>query len=284
MAGYRIDPLTGDRVVVVASRQGRPNQPDADCPFCPGGSEAPEPYQVRAFPNRWPSMPGEVCEVVLYTPDHDASFGSLDPDQAEKVVDLWAQRSAALGARPDVGYVLVFENRGAEVGATISHPHGQIYGFDEVPPRAAIELERGQAEPALGPDAPGDRLVCRSGSWRAWVPWAAGWPYSLVVAPSEPVPDLPSADRRSRRDLATTLVDALGRLDRLFDAPMPYLLWIHQRPFDDRSWPGAWVHVHVAPQWRGPALPRYVASGELGSGILFNPVDPVDASRALRDA
>jgi UDPglucose--hexose-1-phosphate uridylyltransferase len=284
VSGARVDPLTGEVVRVVASRQDRPNLPTDACPFCPGGVEAPEPYRVRAFPNRWPAMPDDTCEVVLYSPDHDASLGTLDPDQATALVDLWAERSAALGGRPDVAYVLVFENRGAEVGATISHPHGQIYAFDDVPPVPRQELEHGDAAAALGSDAPGDRLVTSAGSVRAWVPLAAGWPYSLVIAPETAVPDLPSLEPDGRQDVAAVLVDAVARLDRLFAGPMPYLMWFHQRPFDGARWPGAWLHAHLAPQLRGPTTPRYVASGELGSGVLFNPVDPVDAARALREA
>jgi UDPglucose--hexose-1-phosphate uridylyltransferase len=70
----RIDPVHGTRVHVVGARQGRPNLPSSGCPFCVGGIEAPEPYDVRWFPNRWPAMPGERCEVILYTSDHDATF------------------------------------------------------------------------------------------------------------------------------------------------------------------------------------------------------------------
>ena len=80
------------------------------------GLEAPRPYDVRWFPNRWPALPGGVCEVVLYTADHDATFWSLGQDGIDAVVRLWAQRSAALAALPNVAYVQVFENRGAEVG------------------------------------------------------------------------------------------------------------------------------------------------------------------------
>jgi UDPglucose--hexose-1-phosphate uridylyltransferase len=280
----RIDPLTGQPAFIAASRQGRPNLPAAGCPFCPGGIEAPDPYQVRWFPNRWPPLPDGRAEVVLYSPVHDASFWSLGVDGARRVVDLWAERTAALGRRDDVAYVLVFENRGPEVGATIAHPHGQIYAFDVVPPGPARELER--AEPgglAIGAEgADGERLVSAQRAWRAWVPWAAGWPYELLVAPEEPVPDLPSLDDAGRDDLAAVLVDALARLDALFDAPMPYMLWIHQRPTDGSGWPSAWVHVHIAPLLRSAATPRFVAAGELGSQILFNPIDPVEAAAALR--
>lgn len=281
----RTDPLTGDRTRIVASRQGRPNLPATDCPFCPGGLEAPEPYTVRAVANRWPPFPGDRAEIVLYTPRHEAAFGELSSGEARDVVDLWAERTEALGARDDVAYVLVFENRGPEVGATIDHPHGQIYAFDTVPPRAWSELTTGDAWAALGPDAPGDRLVASAcGGWRAWVPWAATWPYELVLAPDTVIADLPSLDDRGRSGLGDLLVDVVGRLDRLFDAPMPLMSWFHQRPFDGGEWPGSWLHLHVAPLWRGPGLVRFVAAGELGSQVSFNPVDPDRAAQALREA
>ena len=103
----RVDTLTGDVVQVVAARQDRPNLPPTDdCPFCVGGIEAPVPYEAKVFPNRWPPLPDDRCEIVLYTPVHDATFAELGRDGARRVVDLWAQRTAALGARPDVDYVL----------------------------------------------------------------------------------------------------------------------------------------------------------------------------------
>jgi UDPglucose--hexose-1-phosphate uridylyltransferase len=273
----RVDVHTGARVYVVRSRQDRPNLPDDGCPFCPGGLEAPEPYDVRWFPNRWPPLPGERCEMILYTSRHDATFWSLGTSGARKVVDLWAERSAALGARADVDYVLVFENRGAEVGATISHPHGQIYAFGFVPEAPARELAR---EGRLG--EPGDRIVATARGWRAWVPEAATHPYALLLAPDEQVPDLPSLGDAERDGLARLLVDVLERLDRLFEAPAPYMLWIHQRPFDGRDWPDARLHVEIVCPWRAPGVPRHVAAGELGSGVYFNPVAPEDAARHLR--
>jgi UDPglucose--hexose-1-phosphate uridylyltransferase len=157
LPGLRMDPLTRRPTVIVGSRQGRPNLPSVGCPFCPGGLEAPEPYDVRWFPNRWPAMPGGRCEMVLYTPDHDAEFWTLGRSGDRKVVDLWAERTAALGSRDDVDYVLVFENRGPEVGATIPHPHGQIYAYPEVPPEPLRELVDGVPRPAAPEDAP---LAC----------------------------------------------------------------------------------------------------------------------------
>ena len=279
----RVDPRSGAAVWVAGSRQTRPNLPDAGCPFCPGGLEAPEPYEVRWFTNRWPSMPADRCEVILYTPDHDATFASLGVTGARRVVDLWAERTSTLGARDDVDYVLPFENRGPEVGATISHPHGQLYAFDRVPAAPARELAADGCV-VCGSLAGDDRLVTSVGGWRAVVPFAARWPFELLVAPVAHQPDLPSLRGAARDGLAGVLVDVLGRLDRLFDAPMPYMLWVHQRPTDGGDWPTAHVHVEIAPLYRAPGTQRFVAAGELGSGEFFNPVVPEEAAARLRDA
>jgi UDPglucose--hexose-1-phosphate uridylyltransferase len=286
VTGFVQDPLTGRPTVIVGSRQDRPNRPETGtCPFCPGGIEAPGPYDVRWFVNRWPAMPDDRCEIVLYTAEHDATFWSLGVDGARRVVDVWAERTAALGARPDVAYALVFENRGAEVGATIPHPHGQIYAFDHVPPAPREELLRATAGPCpLCVEPPDELVVATSGTWRAHVPAAAGWPYELLVAPADHLPDLPGTGADARHALAAVLVDVLGRLDRLFRAPMPYMLWMHQRPTDGAQWRGAHLHLHVAPFLRAPGTPRYVAAGELGSGVHFNPVPPERAAADLRRA
>jgi len=286
MSDDRIDELSGARVVVAGSRQHRPNRPgSAACPFCVGGLEAPEPYEVRAFPNRWPSFPDGRCEVVLYTPEHDLTFPALGVDGARRVVDLWADRTAALGARDDVAYVLVFENRGEEVGATIAHPHGQIYAYDQVPDAPLTELRRadGGSCPLCVP-ADDALTVTTASGWRAWVPQASAYPYALLLSPDVHRPDLPGLDGPQRDGLAAVLVDALGRLDRLFDAPLPYMLWIHQRPTDGGAWPKAHVHVHVVSPMRSPGVQRYVAAAELGSGAYVNPVVPEDAAAALRGA
>ncbi len=280
---WRTDPLTGIEVAITRSRQDRPNRPTDRCPFCVGGVEAPEPYRVKAFKNRWPSFPDDRCEVVLYAPDHDATLPELAHDHRRAVIDLWAERSEALGARPDLTYVLVFENHGAEVGATIAHPHGQIYAYPTVPELPARELARLAAGHRLLEDRPELVVVERDG-WRAWVPAAAVYPHSMRLAPLEPVPDLPSLDDAGRDGLTSVLGEALRRLAGVFDPPMPYLFWIHQRPFDGGDWPGARLHVEVVGPHRSPGTMRYVAGAELGSGAYLNPLDPEEAAANLRAA
>jgi UDPglucose--hexose-1-phosphate uridylyltransferase len=309
----RRDPLTHEWVNVVGHRQDRPNLPESGCPFCVGGLEAPDAYDVRWFPNRWPALaPTEgfdapdadpdaakrlpavgASEVVLFSSEHDASLATLPHQQVRRVVDLWAARTQDLLARPEVEYVLVFENRGREVGATIDHPHGQIYGYPFVPPvpakEAAVTRERGCgvcAEVATELDV-GARIVAEHGEWLAYVPYSSAYPYGMRFSPRAHVPSLSSLTGRSRDDLAALLQDALGRYDRLWPAPsahylFPYLLWFHQAPSTGgREWH---LHAHTAPPLRAPGVQRYVASGELGSGTLANPVLPETAARELRDA
>ncbi len=278
MAELRTDPTLGTRVHVVGTRQGRPNLPSSGCPFCVGGIEAPEPYEVRWFANRWPAMEGERCEVVLYTPDHDATFWSLGVDGARRVIDLWAERTEQLGARDDVDFVLVFENRGPEVGATIAHPHGQIYAYDHVPERPGRRLAAGWR-----PDpAPGERLVAEHGQWRAWVPWAPTFPVELAIAPTVQRHGLGDCDDRDRDTLAGLLVDVLERLDRLYQQPIPYMMWLNQRPTVAEGHDDAWFNIELVSPWRRAGVPRFIAAAEVACHEYFNPVIPEQLAEQLR--
>jgi UDPglucose--hexose-1-phosphate uridylyltransferase len=305
----RLDPLTREWVAIVADRQDRPNlapagaDPPSGCPFCVGGIEAPDPYTVRVFENRWPPFsPGDpidvdgaltrasgfvslpargAAEVVLYSPEHSGSLATIGVAGARRVVDLWAERTQALLARPEVEYVLVFESRGALVGATIPHPHGQIYGLPFVPPvprrEAQVAAEHGCPVCAALADetADGARVVRDDGGWVTYVPFASSYPFGVMVAPHAHDDGLPELGDSSRDGLAAALVDIVNRYDRLFDREMPYLMWVHH---------GVHVHVHFAPPMRSAETQRYVASGEVGTGTFGNPVAPETAAEALRRA
>lgn len=277
-ADRRTDPHLGTIVHVVGTRQARPNLPSKGCPFCPGGREAPDPYDVRWFSNRWPAMPGHRCEVVLYTSRHDATLASLGVTGVRKVVDLWAERTAVLAARHDVDYVLVFENRGREVGATIDHPHGQIYAYDHIPSRPG-RLFRAPWSPD---EHPRDRHVATVGSWTAAVPYAATYPIAVTMAPATKVPHLPGLDDVGRHDLAALLVDVLGRLDRLYDRPLPYMMWLNQRPADGGPWPDAWLSLEIVSPWRSAGVARFIAAAEVACEEYFNPVIPEVLAEQLR--
>lgn len=278
----RIDPLTGACVVVTPWRQHRPNLPGGSCPFCPGGLEAPGPYDVLHIPNRWPALPGGRHEVILHSPDHDSSFPALGGRRSARVVELWSARTAALGSREDVGYVFVFENRGRMIGSTIDHPHSQIMAFREIPPIPRAELSKSECGLCTNP---GDRLmIIRGPEWRASVPWAPSWPYEMLIAPHGHVADLPVAGPRLRAGLAEILVGCLTRLERLFGRDTPYMLWVHQLPARGGDWPTAHLHLHLAPALRAQGVRRHLASAELGAGVFFDPVDPLEAAAQLRSA
>ena len=148
MSELRFNELRGEQVVYAAHRQDRTYKPAAEeCPFCPtrpGGpaTEIPaETFEIAVFENRFPLFSGSqgAAEVVVYTPEYEGSFGTLSAQRAEDVVWVWRERYRELGARPDVEYVLIFENRGEVVGTTLHHPHGQVYGYPFVPPVAEAE-------------------------------------------------------------------------------------------------------------------------------------------------
>jgi UDPglucose--hexose-1-phosphate uridylyltransferase len=320
---FRYDPHLDQWVNIVGHRQGRPLHPaDDDCPFCPGGLEAPEDFDVRWFPNRWPALtPGAAVrlgsfgaeisvdsfpvlpvpasgatEVVLYSPNHHGSLASLGQAQVRKVVDLWAERTAELLARPEVEYVLIFESRGEEVGATIHHPHGQIYGYPIVPPLPAQERRIAQSHWEHDLDvvvdeledelADGRRIVFDDGDWVGWVPQAAPAPFAVRLAPRDGARRLDELGDGARNSMAAALVDVIGRYDRLWAGDparspiFPYLMWIHQAPATIEPWDR--LHVHLTPPQRAPGLLRYVAAGELGSGMFSNPVVPEEAAELLR--
>ena len=308
----RFDRLSGEWVLLVPHRQGRPNLPQSGCPFCVGGLEAPEPYEVRAFDNRWPPFrpgppielpePGAfarnaeargAAEVVLFSPDHNASLSTMGVEAVMGVIDLWIERTEVLLARPEIEYVLVFENRGAAVGATIHHPHGQIYGYPFVPPAPAREIASANAAGCAvcaelaSETADPVRVVFDDADWLAWVPFASSSSYGVRLATRTHVGRLSDLEPAGRRGLATALSDLLARYDRLWtepptDGPFPYLLWFHQAPAHNHG--EYHLHAHISPPLRAPGVLRYVASGELGGGLLANPVMPERAAAELRAA
>ena len=284
MSDVRVDPWLGTMVHVVASRQNRPNLPSTGCPFCVGGLEAPEPYTVKSIPNRWPPMPDARCEVVLYTSDHDARLSNLPAAQLASLIDLWAERTAALGARDDIDFVLIFENSGRAVGATIDHPHGQIYAFDHVPDRS-----RKRVAARWKPDASTERLVVERDGWIASVPLASPYPVAVEIAPRERIADLPSMSAAQRSAFGRILQDVLQRMEKLYDEPAPTMMWFNQRPTASAARSGeiagcdeAWFNVEIVSPWRAAQVMRYIAAAEVATGEYFIPVVPEDLAARLR--
>ena len=219
MSELRWHPLLEEWVTVAPWRQDRTYHPPADhCPLCPTRpghleTEIPEPdYYIAVFENRFPSFTGEQgrCEVVCYTPDHDSSLGEQSIDHIRDLIEVWRDRTRELRRIRNVRYVYIFENRGEEIGVTLSHPHGQIYAYPFVPPVVQREL-RAEARhmrttgsclycDVLKGELPGERTVLRDDNWIAFVPAFARWPYEVHLAPvahRRGLADLDEADDES---------------------------------------------------------------------------------------
>jgi UDPglucose--hexose-1-phosphate uridylyltransferase len=224
-------------------------------------------------------MPNERCEVVLYSPDHQQTFAGLGVRGVREVLDLWASRTAELGKRNDVDHVLIFENRGRDVGATIDHPHGQIYAFDHVPARTAARIANNWV-----PNTSSTLLVVERDGWTISVPDASPYPVALEVAPLVRVGTLSELNDTQRDSCAAMLIDALTRIQQLFSAAVPYMLWINQRPTTKNSeHANAWLNIEIVSPWRANNVLRYIAAAEVSTSEYFNPLIPEELARSLRD-
>jgi UDPglucose--hexose-1-phosphate uridylyltransferase len=218
--------------------------------------------------------------VVLYSPDHTASLATLSETNISELVHTWSKRTTELRQLPGGECVVVFENCGAEIGATISHPHGQIYAFDHVPTRIATQLHNHWTPD----DNPDDRLVFELNGWRLWAEYAAVHPVSLRLAPTQRVADLPSLSNEQVHALAHALSTTFSAFNTLFEDQAPYMMWWNQSPRTRSDWPDAWLNMELVSPWRANRVPRYIAGVEVATGEYFNPVDPADIADRLRKA
>jgi UDPglucose--hexose-1-phosphate uridylyltransferase len=300
----RHDPLLDEWVAIAAHRQERTFlPPDKECPLCPStperATEIPAAdYEVVVFENRFPSFGdsagGGRCEVVCFTSDHDASFASLPPEQVRTVIDAWADRTEELSALPGVRQVFCFENRGEEIGVTLGHPHGQIYAYPFIPPRTRQMLSvaaryRGETGRDLFADVlaaereAAVRVVAANESWTAFVPVAARWPFEVHLFPHRKIPDIPALYPAEREAFGALYVDVLGRLDRLFGIPMPYVSAWHQAPVGEDRELGQ-LHLQLFSSRRARGRLKYLAGSESAMGAFVNDIRPEDAARLLREA
>ena len=298
MSERRFNELRGEQVVYAVHRQDRTFLPtEGHCPLCPTRpghppTEIPFPsFEIAVFDNRFPSFerPDGAAEVVVYTDEHRGSFGGLAPDRAEALMWVWRHRYEELGARPDVAYVLIFENRGVEVGTTLHHPHGQIYGYPFLPPVPALELV---ADERLGGCAicaqlarEGEdrvRVVLSNDDVVSYVPWAARWPFEVHVVLREHRPSLADCTPSELAELANALQAVTRGYDALFARPFPYIMVLHQAPTDGHN--DGHLHAEFYPPLRTAEKLKFAAGSEQGAGTFIMDVMPEDSAAALREA
>jgi UDPglucose--hexose-1-phosphate uridylyltransferase len=322
----RYDAVMDEWVVIASHRQDRTYLPPADlCPLCPSRdgrlTEIPaSDYEVVVFENRFPSLtspsradsleyparPDEGaldplttrqpglgrCEVVCFSADHDAALSRLDLQRLRLIVDVWADRTEELSRLPYVEQVMPFENRGEQIGVTLSHPHGQIYAYPFVSPRLGRKLASARRHAGLSGGClfcavaaaerrAMTRVVATTPGWIAFVPAAARWPYEIHLYPERHVPDLPALHDGERDGLAALISDVLKRFDSLFGDPTPYVLACQQAPVRrDREL--GHLHFELTTPRRALAKLKYLAGSETGAGVFINDVLPEAAAERLR--
>jgi len=326
----RFNPLTGQWVLVSPHRTqrpwqgqtepgGGPPQPeyDADCYLCPGNSRAggvrnPVYDSTFVFDNDFAALrpstavdrfereglliaesePG-ICRVICFSPKHNLTIANMDPASLRRVVDTWVEQFADLGSRESIGYVQIFENRGAMMGCSNAHPHCQIWSSRTVPNEVAIEqasqlawwngrhncllcdytkLELGSRE----------RVVEENDSFAAVVPFWAIWPFETMVVSKRHLTALDELTGSERDGLADILKRTTARYDRLFNVSFPYSLGFHQRPTDGAPHPEWHFHAHFFPPLLRSATVRKFVVGYEMLAMPQRDITPESAAERLR--
>jgi len=308
----RFDQTTGQWVIIAARRQDRTYKPPHDqCPLCPGpsglSSEVPAPdYDVVVFENRFPSLSGAGpvasvpdgfvpqpgvgrCEVICFSSNHSGSFSELSLPHARLVVEAWRHRTAELNGLPGVAQVFCFENRGEEIGVTLAHPHGQIYGYSYLTPRTAAMMEQARkhrgdnlfADLLASEIAEGSRIVARTDEFTAFVPFAARWPVEVHIYPNRFVHNLLDLSAAELDGFAEIYLDVLQRFDRMYSSPLPYIAALHQYS-DSEALREGYFHVELMSIRRSATALKYLAASESAMDAFIGDVLPEAVAERLR--
>ncbi|MBB5064578.1 UDP-glucose--hexose-1-phosphate uridylyltransferase [Granulicella mallensis] len=334
----RWNPLKREWVVVSPHRTQRPWQGqteekatppsleyDPTCYLCPGntragGHKTPAYTGTYVFENDFAALKSDVpettmdlnqagllraetergiCRVLCFDPRHDLTLATMELSAIRRVVDMWDAQAAELGARPEMRYVQIFENRGSMMGASNPHPHGQIWATEHIPNEptlelaaqreyfeqhrvslltAYLELEMNQRE----------RIITENDTWAALVPFWAVWPFELLVLPKRRVATLAELTGPERDGLAAILQQVTRGYNRVFDTPFPYSMGLHPAPSDGpvngEAYPEWHLHAHFYPPLlRSATVRKFMVGFEL-LGSPQRDITPESAAETLRNA
>lgn len=326
----RWHPLREEWVVVAAHRQNRPWSGEilehenkdapgyvADCYLCPGNARVSdarnEDYQgVYVFDNDLPCVGADapqdltapsgiyrnrpasgIARVVCYSPKHNVSLAELDKREIENVIGVWQKQYAELGNRENVNHVLIFENKGASVGVSNPHPHGQIYATNFI--FKTIETEVRAARRHLqetgnilfediirAEQSDGRRIIFENERAIAFLPYFARYAYEVYVAPKKARRSISELSDAEAKDFAEALKTVLVKYDNLWKMSFPYVMPLHNAPIDGGDYAGFHFHIQFHPPLRKPNLLKYLAGPEIGGGNFLSDTSPEEKAEELK--
>jgi UDPglucose--hexose-1-phosphate uridylyltransferase len=326
----RYNPLTGEWILVSPHRSKRPwlgqqEKPEVEvrpeydptCYLCPGNTRVggivnPQYTSTFVFDNDFAALQTDAPEgstnlggllraeaesglarVICFSPRHDLTLPEMDAAAIRGVIDVWVEQYLEIGARPDINYVQIFENKGSMMGASNPHPHGQIWAQRTVPvdpaketiQQAAYFQEHGRSLLAdyldieLKEQA---RLVYQNEHFVVLVPYWAVWPFETLLLPRRHVTSIEHLTEAERDAFAEALRQLTIRYDNLFEISFPYSAGLHQRPTDGQQHPEWHLHMHFFPPLLRSATVRKFM---VGYELLANPqrdITPESAAERLR--
>jgi UDPglucose--hexose-1-phosphate uridylyltransferase len=271
-----------------------------------------EDYDIAVFENKFPSLQRDlpevtekdpkffkhgkaqgICEVVLFTSDHDGIMSEKPLSRYIKLVKVWRDRYRELGAKDFIDYVFIFENKGEEVGVTLHHPHGQIYAYPFIPP--IIEQELDSSKEYLEKEGEclfcktleeekkgGGRIIISNNSFTAFVPFYASYSYEVHIYANKHLPSFNDFSQKEEIDLAIILKTLMMKFDNLFGFALPYIMAIHQQPTNGTGKEYSHFHIEFYPPYRTRDKLKYLAGSELGAGAFINNCLPEEKAQELR--
>jgi len=319
----RYNPLSGEYVLVSPQRTKRPwlgqmekgvpssrPQYDPECYLCPGNGRAsgeinPDYASTLVFENDFAALLADTpangsgvdqlmqaqsvkgtCRVICYSPRHDLTLSEMTPEAIKGVIDVWSSQYEELGRQ--YRWVQVFENKGAVMGCSNPHPHGQIWASDFLP-NELLKEERQQKyyytenKSVLLLDyltlekKEKTRIIYENQDWLGVVPFWAVWPFEILLIPKQHFLRLPDLSGTKRRSLAEALKSILVRYDNLFETEFPYSMGWHAAPFEEGNHSHWQLHAHFYPPLlRSATVKKFM----VGYEMLAEPQRDITAEQA----
>jgi UDPglucose--hexose-1-phosphate uridylyltransferase len=324
-AQYRYDPFLKEWVIFTPTRGNRPFQGKTflkeekktwTCPFCPDAPEGAGEWVVKQLPNRFAALdetvPGFVensigpiykwspnygkCEVILYSQDHNQSFGNLTLDNIEALIKLWMERFQAIRDFPQIQYIFIMENRGKEIGNSMIHPHGQIYSFPFLPPKIKRKLDAFVEHKETNKNClmctivaeelkVKKRIIEENANFLAFVPFYAHWSYEIHIVSKRHLPNIIELTSIEVGDLAKIMKAVVRRYDALIGdgKMMPYIMAMHNSPVNIQNADLWHYSIEYYTPYRGKDRWKFLAGVELGTNLFLSDNLPEEIAEQLRN-